>query len=141
MNNLRYVNPVELHDYWDLIHPGLEVVRRKAPNGWRCEDVYSSIRTNQHTTLHIAEDEAGEYLGFVVLCLSQTWEGFEMNVWIAYSAIRGKQPILDFQGQITAIAKRAGARRIRFDSPRKGWEKQSEVMGFKPLSTIYTMEI
>lgn len=140
--DLHYVQPIELHDYWDLVAPGIETVKRRTREGWLREDVYTALKSNsQNVTMHICQDEAGEYLGFVVLVLQNGWDGFEMNVWLAYSAIKEVQPLEQWFDQIKAIAKRAGAKRVRFESPRQGWEKKARDIGAKPHSTIYKAEV
>lgn len=137
---LEYIKPADLHTYWTLIRPGLEYVKSVADDGWIPEDVYSALKANT-ATLHIGQDEAGEYLGFVVLSLVPHWDGQEMNVWVAYSAVTDKQPILMWQEQIWQMARKAGAKRIVFSSPRKGWEKVAPAIGFRPYTTVYKCEV
>ena len=137
---LDYIPPADLHLIWPRVREGLDEVVRRAPAHWIPEDVYHALRANA-ATLHIATDSSdGEYLGFMVLMRVDMWDGPTLHVWAAHS--QGEHDVLvNGVEPLKALARSIQARRVVFSSQRKGWEKKGEVIGFKPTTTSFELEV
>lgn len=127
--HLKYIPPTELHQYWELIKPGLIEIQ-KSSDGWIPEDVYAALRNNQ-ATLHL--DFAEEYGGFVVLQEQVNYDGKALHIWCAFS--RSIKPITVYIPEIELLARKIGARRITLSS-RRNWSHY-----FEEVVTIYKKEI
>ena len=121
-----YVAPVDLHKYWNQVRQGLEQVRRKSQADWIPEDVYSAIQSGT-STLHVADE------GFFVLTPRNDFNGVTLFVWIAY----GEGNVFEkYEPQLEQMARQIKARRIRFESSRRGWSKR-----YKYVTSIYEKEL
>ena len=130
---LRQVLPQDLHAYWNLIKPGLESVREHSVDGWIAEDVYSAVRTGS-STLHVAFVES-HYAGFCVLTVLQGYSSKALHIWCAYG-VPGMNVVKRFENELVKIALNAGARKLTFLSPRKGWGKY-----YTAVQTVYEKEL
>jgi hypothetical protein len=128
------VEPQNVAQVWDTILPGLMKVWRRG-EGWRVEDVYTAIKTGQ-AYLHIAMD-AGDYAGFVVSQPQQAPDGVVLHLWALYADGGHREHFATWLGQIDEWARGIKAKRITFHSPRRGWEKLGQQLGFKPAMTVY----
>lgn len=114
---------------WDLIKPGLELVRKRSGN-WRCEDIYVAIKTGK-SGLYLADPE--EYEGFVVVTLLTTLTGKSLEITAAYS--KSLRKITDYIPDLERMAKNMGAQELVLSSTRN-WGKY-----FTPRYTVYSREI
>lgn len=122
------------HD-WDRVRAGLVEVKQHTTDDWLPEDVYMSLKSGG-ATLYIGEDEAGDYLGFIVLRLVQTFHGSKVEIWCAHSAT--KLPLMRmYWPEIQSIAKQAGADKISFSSAREEWQVAAKRLGFTPKQITY----
>ncbi len=136
---LTFVHPNELHDYWDEIKKGLEIVKQTSGNGWIPEDVYNEIRNNR-STLHLG-DVNGEYAGFIVLSPQQDYDCGTLFIWICYSINPENDVVKIFLEDIKQMARKIKARNIKFMSARKGWERRLKDYGFEPVQTLFKLEV
>lgn len=133
-----WIEPKNLRNVWDTIHPGLVETARKAPGGWIPEDVYMRIKTGD-AVLHIVSAES-RYRGFLVTQSIDSVEGRKLLVWIIYGD--GSDDLMaENMHQIREWAANINAVKIQFQSPRKGWAKVAERLGFEPTQTIYEMDV
>jgi len=133
-----WINPVNLHHVWPRIREGLEKVRANTSENWLPEDIYAAIKAG---ISHLHVGMLGErYEGFIVTTPSVAADGPVLHIWACYSA--ADIGLLD-DGieQIETWAVAMNAKRITFHSPRKGWDKAGEKIGFRPVSTIYAKEV
>lgn len=128
-----YVSPLELHETWPLIKPGLEIVIKKSKADWIPEDVYSALQTG-NSTLHLLYN-VDEYEGFVVLTPTKGYAGMTLFVWCAYSPTN-TDVVSRYYPDIEKIARNIFAKKVRFASTRKGWSKM-----FTPVTTIYERKV
>ena len=128
-----YVSPIELHEIWPTIRPGLEIVIKKSKADWIPEDVYSALQ-NGTSTLHLAYGE-DEYEGFVVLTPTKDYTGPTLYIWCAYSPTN-TNVVGRHYPDIEKMAQDMFAKKVRFASTRKGWSKM-----FKPVTTIYERKV
>lgn len=102
-------------------------------DGWIPEDVYLSLRTGQ-AGLYVND---AEWKGFAILQLLPNYSSKRLHCWI----VQTTDDPADYMEEVEEIARAAGAKVITFDSPRRGWEKRAERLGFRPTSTRYEKEI
>lgn len=114
---------------WDLIKPGLEIVRKRSGN-WRCEDIYHAILINK-SGLFIADPE--EYEGFVVVTLLTTISSKSLEITAAYS--KSLRKITEYIPELERLAKSMGARELVLSSTRN-WGRY-----FTPKYTVFTKEV
>jgi hypothetical protein len=122
------IHPAELHDVWPWVQEGLLKVKKKTQADWIPEDVYSAIR-NGTSTLHLGNQDEG----FLVLTPRNDWDCKTLFIWIAYGEGNVYEKYLP---EIEQIAKSINARRIRFESSRKGWGKR-----FDYVTSIFEKEL
>lgn len=135
---LEWIKPDEIHSVWEQIRPGLLKVNNHA-TGWIVEDVYTAIKTGT-SVLHLGYI-AGEYAGFIVTSNEKVSHGTIINIWCLYHE---QNDFSLFEENIEIVkgwAKNIGAYAIRMSSPRKGWEKQAPKLGFKPIHTVYELDV
>jgi hypothetical protein len=137
--NLRPIPPAEIAYEWELVRAGLLEVKKATTDDWLPEDVYMSIKQGQ-AALFVGEDEHGDYIGFVVLKLVNTYHGKRLDIWAAYCS--GKQPAMRiYLPKIKALALAAGAQSIGFSSARPEWQAAAARIGFKPVQTTYELAL
>lgn len=129
-----WVEPNEIHGYWELVKPGLEKVKKHG-GGWLNEDIYASIKAGQ-SNLHVFYDDA-TYVGFVLITPSVGFGGNVLHVWAMYSDDQNQQYHDEVNNQLTQWAESMKAKTITFHTSRKGWGKVGEKLGFKAVMTIY----
>lgn len=134
----QWVEPKNLRNVWETIKPGLEETAIKAPGGWIPEDVYMRIKSGE-AVLHIVTANS-RYRGFLVTQSIDSVEGRKMLIWIIYGD--GSDDLMtENMDQVRDWAANINAIKIQFQSPRKGWAKVAEKLGFEPVQVIYEMEV
>ena len=137
MIELVWVEPNELHDYWDHVRQGLMKVQ-EAGDDWIPEDVYKSIKDGL-SQLHIGYIE-DQYKGFIVTQQIPSYKGLKLHIWAVYSEGKSEEHLLDLAlPQVEQWAINIKAHKITFSSKRKGWIKNQ--LGFKPTVTFYEKEV
>ena len=117
---LNLIEPRSLRSVWPIVRHGLDVVVQKNRVDWIPEDVYHALKSGT-AALHFSGEGS-----FLVTCLNVNdyTDNRELHIWIAYSADESRNVIDEGLELLKAMAKNAGATRITFDSPRKGWERR-----------------
>jgi hypothetical protein len=134
---LSYVHPGDVQAYWPYVAPRLVKLRAKTKARWIPEDVYAEIKTGS-ATLHIA-GEGSDYLGFVVLQARPDYDGKTLWVWIACSD--GKVDVVEkYEPELVAMARKIGAKRLEFSSPRK-WERRLSGYGWAESHAVFAKEV
>jgi hypothetical protein len=132
---LRAVEAKEIGFEWEQVRTGLLIVKQMTTDDWLPEDVYMSLKTGG-STLYVGEDDQGDYQGFIVLRLIQTFHGSKVEIWCAHSAT--KTPLMrTYWPEIQAICAKAGASRISFSSAREEWQRAAKRLGFVPKQISY----
>lgn len=116
----QLIHPTQLRGVWPKIRAGLEAM---PPDDWIAEDVYHAIKSGE-SALHVFT-EAGQFAGFLVLrrLVAEFSGEVSCHIWLAYS-VSHADAYLAAESFIKESAKRMGASRITFSSPRKGWAKR-----------------
>lgn len=95
--------------------------------------------------MHIKSGNMGLYMqdsgdGFAVLQPVKGWDGMELYIFCGYS--RGEHDVvMQDTDSIKDIARSIGAKRIKFQSSRKGFEKLAQDMGYTLDFVQYEVEI
>jgi hypothetical protein len=127
----QFIQPQDLRSWWDWIKPGLEKIRDKSPEYWISEDVYAECYFGKAMLWVFLENN--HPFGFVVLQPKPE----TLHIWCAWTeAAEFTDTCFE---QVKEIAKTGNAKRVTFDSWRKGWEKRARQLNFKPRSWV--MEI
>lgn len=134
--SLHFVHPAELHAYWPYVRPRLEIVARRARARWIAEDVYTALK-NGAATLHIAE-AGDEYLGLLVLRPTTDFDGPALQVWAVYCESKGVIEALE--NEVAGYARKIGARRLTFTSPR-AWGRRLSKLGYVATSQVFEKEV
>ncbi|MBY4946998.1 hypothetical protein K6V92_10245 [Cupriavidus respiraculi] len=133
-----FVHPAQLRECWPEVRAGLEAMLDQIPDRWIPEDVYHALMLGRSTLHRCMRD--GECVGFVVLTPESCLDGQALHVWIAYSLT--DEPVLEaFFPFIKQCAVAIQAKRVKFHSPRKGWERAAPNIGFKAKEVIYECEV
>ena len=132
---MRYIHPNNLHDVWGLVSEGLTRIHDRSSDRWKAEDVYWQLKNNGYT-LHVCEDDKG----FAILQMVNGWDGPEVFVFCAY-VVPGEKVIDEAFSEIKDMARGIGAKRIKFQSMRKGCGKRAEQLGYKTGYQEYELEL
>lgn len=124
---MRFITVPELYHVWKDVRKGLWAIKDKCKEKWIPEDVYVSLVSGK-SQLFLLDN------GFVIVYVRKTWDGDELFVWCAYSD--DGDAIEKYEPDVMELAKKAGAIRIAFESPRN-WRNH----GYTPIATIYVKEV
>lgn len=129
------VHPDALRNHWPLIRSSLEAVQGKCPEDWIAEDVYHAIKSGS-ACCHVAIGDQG-YAGCIITTMKQTEFTREpvLHIWITHS-MADQDAFTEGLDLIRQMARKAGATRITFGSPRMGWAKK-----FKLVSATYEVSL
>lgn len=139
MAAMRFVPAEQLRGEWERVRAGLVKVQEHSADDWLPEDIYMSLKTG-NSSLHIAEDGNGDYLGFLILQLLPTFHSKKLHVWCAYSN-DGKPLLRTFLRALREMATHAGATKITFSSPRDEWLSVGKRGGFLPTQCMFELSI
>lgn len=135
-NSLVFVHPDDIHAYWPYVQPRLLKVKERTKARWIPEDVYAALKAGR-SSLHIAE-QGVDYVGFVILQPSSDYDGKTLWVWVVFS--EGQDLIERYEPQLTGYARKIGAKRLSFSSPRK-WERRLKVFGWSEAHAVFEKEV
>jgi hypothetical protein len=128
---LQPIAAEQIREFWPWVRDGLEQLRARFHEHWIPEDVYASLRGG-HSFLFIIGDE----LGFIIFQRHMDADGPVLFVWIIHGDLVAVH--LKVCDEIEAMAREMKARRIRMQSPRKGWAK---IDFFTAVQTVYEHEL
>ena len=126
----RYIAPQELRDWWSSVKLGLEKIKRRSPENWIVEDVYTDC-FNQKSLLFVLV-ENNHYAGFFVLQPQKE----TLHLWAAYSLENSYDVVENALKYIKGMAFDAKVKYITFSSHRRGWAKRAASYGFRPKQWI-----
>lgn len=113
------IPPGDLRHVWPEVKAGLD---KMPAEDWIAEDVYHAIKSGQ-ASLHIGANPG--FAGFLVLekRITQYSKLPTLHVWLAYNA--GDADVFTAGLEmVRATARKVGASKITFGSPRPGWQKR-----------------
>lgn len=133
--NFLLIQPDALRTHWPLIRNSLDAVQAKAPEDWIAEDVYHAIKSGS-AACHLAIGDKG-YAGLLITTLTQTEFSREpvFHIWITHN-VSDADTFEAGMGLIRDMARKSGATKITFGSPRMGWAKR-----FKLVSATYEVPL
>jgi hypothetical protein len=129
----------EVRAAWGWVRNGLLEIIGRCHERWAPEDAWTAIMAgNAHVwTITTASDE----IGFLILRKIDDPDGPVLFIWALWTepnAILRKLP--DLHERLIELCHRMGAKRIRMESPRKGW-CVLEKLNFTERSVNYEYEI
>lgn len=136
--NFEWVPPDRIGAVWGMVRPGVEKVAKHSGE-WIAEDVYMALKQN-NAALHLVIKECG-YVGFMVTQKQQTYARTKLFVWLAYSEARDFNVLREGIAFLEGLCRQIGASCIKFESPRKGWEKKALELGYVAKSTAFEKEV
>ena len=132
---LNYIHPDNLHEHWKLVRDGLGRILERTQDRWIIEDVYHLLKTN---SMGLYVQDGGK--GFAILQPVKGWDGMELFIFAGYS-MDDHDVISQDIDSIKDIARSINAKRIRFQTKRKGWEKRAEEYGYKLSMVEYEVSL
>lgn len=124
----------ELPEVWPQVRPLLErLAKRFGTDGWIPEDVYAIVAAG-NASLYVND---GKWIGFAVLQVLPNYTGRRLHAWVVHCEEDPNQ----FMGRVREIARNCNCQKITFSSPRNGWMKRCERLGFKPTMVMYEQEV
>jgi hypothetical protein len=134
----KLIKPEELHSEWDFIKQGIDGILNKIHDRWLPEDIYWLIKQNSIWAYVVFDGD--EKLGLVLLQPSAGWDGKELFLFGGFNI--GTKDVIEFAlPEILNVARHIGAKRIKFQSPRKGFEKYAANIGFEYSHSLYEREL
>lgn len=122
----KYIEPNQIRDWWASVKPGLEKIKRRSPENWILEDVYTDC-FNQKSLLFVLVKN-NHYAGFFVL----QPQGETLHLWAAYSLENSYDVVENALKYIKQMALTTNVKYITFSSHRRGWSKRAVQYGFRP---------
>jgi hypothetical protein len=122
------VPPAEVKKHWTGMREALKALTKHGTDGWVVEDIYAFL-VSGHATLYVEEGVEG----FAIVQLLPNYFGKRLHLWIVHL----DDDPLKFMDDILKLAKEHGADRVTFESPRKGWTRRAERLGFQAMRTVY----
>lgn len=123
----------DVYARWDWLRDGLLRMVDKTGAHYRPEDVYARL----------LGDTAWAYdfgVGFIILTKEYDPDGLVLFVWALHadSGTLGRQGSDELYVELEQLARGAKAKRIRMQSPRRGWERETF---FNKVSVVYEHEV
>lgn len=126
----RLIAPQELRLWWASVKPALDKIKRRSPENWIVEDVYTDC-FNQKSLLFVLI-ENNHFKGFFIL----QPQGETLHLWAAYSLENSYDVVENALKYIKGMALEAKVKYITFSSHRRGWAKRAADYGFRPKQWI-----
>jgi len=123
-----WVNPENLHDVWEWVKQGCEIVRRRCKTEWIAEDIYTALKQGR-AHLFLIDDK-----GFIVLQDASGFGGKEIYVWVIYGHLAEIED--ELYAWLREVKRKAGAKRVWWLSPRK-WHGRKDV---KRVGYLFELE-
>ncbi len=133
---LTPLDPLQVYNSWDWIRAGLDKTIKRTGAHFRPEDAYVRLR-NGTAWLYLVSADAEEF-GFVILTQEHDPDGMVLFIWCLWCEPGSLYPHKHkFYEELDELAHKAGAKRIRWQSPRDyRHEKYS-----KQVAHIYEREV
>lgn len=123
----------DVYERWEWMRAGILLAVEKTDCKFRPEDVY--IRLGIDTAWAYAIED----FGFVVLTKEYDADGLVLFVWIMWAPAQTlgerKQEVY---AELERLARECKAKRIRMQSPRRGWEREEF---FDRVAVVYEHEV
>jgi hypothetical protein len=114
--NRQLTHETDIRKWWPFVRDGLQRVQRHCVDDWIPEDVYASLIAGQ-SFLFIGQGKEPEIA--IVVSPAQSYGGLYWHVWTTAGERHD-----DYLPLLEEHARRAGARRLTFFSPRRGWARK-----------------
>jgi hypothetical protein len=133
---LRPLPWLEARQRWEWLRAGLKhCLAKVGGDRWLPEDVYAELKGG--TAFCYVVDHDGSTPAFLIVQRNVDLDGVALFVWVMWAEPHVlTQHMNAVMGELGKLARSIGARRIRHESPRKGWGKF-----FVAMRTIYEQEL
>ncbi len=128
----------DVYQRWDWLREGILAVAAKTGGRFRPEDVYVRLRTST-AWAYALRDANEDDIGFLIVTQEYDPDGLVLFVWILWAPsheIRGREN--EMYQEFERIAVACKAKRIRMQSPRRGWEREGF---FDRVAVVYEHEV
>jgi len=130
------LRPIEdTYELWPWVRKGLIECAAKTQERYRPEDVYLLLQA-KNAYLYVFEDD-GTNIGFLIVQRMFDPDGPVLFVFALWGEVM-RAFATECYGHLETLARSIGAKRIRMQSPRKGWAREEF---FRAVSMIYEREL
>ncbi len=130
------LKPVEdIYQLWPWVREGLEKCAEKTGERYRPEDVYLMLQS-KGAWLYVFERNDNS-VGFLVVQRLQDPDGPVLFIFALWGEAFREYSVQSY-GLVEELARSIGAKRIRMQSPRRGWSREKF---FTAVTTVYEREI
>jgi hypothetical protein len=137
MLSIQPMTALEVRAGWSWIRNGLLEVIGKCKERWSAEDAWTEVQAGNAFVWRI--ESSHDDLGFLLLKRQVDPDGPVLFIWCCWTEPGGlDQKRGDLYERLRELAHRMGAKRIRMESSRKGWQGLDY---FEPVKTIYEAEV
>jgi hypothetical protein len=121
---------------WEWLRAGLEHVRRKVGGErWLPEDIYGELKAG--TAFCYVVELGSTTPAFLIVQRQVDLDGIALFVWVMWAEPHVlTQHMAAVMAELNQLARSIGARRLRHESPRKGWGRF-----FIAQRTVYEQEL
>jgi hypothetical protein len=134
---LKPLDPLQATSIWDWVRVGLAHTIDKAGGHYRPEDIYIRIRAGSAWLYLVVVD--GRDIGFMVLTQEYDPDGLVLFIWALWCRPGSAAPYKhEIYAEIDKLAAAVKAKRIRWWSPLRGWER--ERFGHK-VAVVFEREV
>jgi hypothetical protein len=138
MLKIEPMSLLEVRQAWGWVRNGLLTVIEKCRERYEPEDVWTAVMAGQSHIWRIEFKQ--DDIGFAVLRRDMDPDGPVLFLWCLWaepgSLMRHRKQLYD---RMKELARRIGARRMRFESPLNGWLGMSEY--FDAVKTTFESEV
>jgi hypothetical protein len=124
------VPPERIHEVWSWVRVGLEEVKRRANAVWLPEDIYLALKSK--SAFLFIKDE-----GFCVLQRTTEADGPRLFIWALHAPKMMRENSEAVMEELKTMARAVGAKALRMQSPRKGWER----CGWEVKEIVYEQKV
>ncbi len=122
---LRPLDPLGVYERWDWMRAGIQKAIERTDAHMRPEDAY--VRLRNGTAWAYVIGVQSDDIGFLILTQEHDPDGLVLFVWCLWCKPHSLAPVqVQLYTELDDLARKAGAKRIRWQSPRAygRWGKQ-----------------
>ena len=137
MIGFALLSPTRVYAEWGWLRNGLLDLAERTEAHYRPEDAWLRLRTGTAWAYGIGA--VGDEIGFAILTQEHDPDGLCVFVWAIWCEPGSAAGVKDdIYAGLEMVARAAGAKRIRMQSPRPGWERERF---FSRVAVVYEHEV
>lgn len=110
------IQPARIEDHWSWMEPHVRRLMERNKELNTPEDLYEAVSTGK-AQLFVAPD------GFVIWSIRQCPRTKDLTFWVWVAWGNGGNMIHRYEPELVKLAELAGAKKMAFSSPRKGYQR------------------